>query len=71
MLSAGVPIKAAQVNLVHASAKITLDVYGHVMSDDEDRTRVAVDAALARVAETPLWREFSDLAAVGRNRAAD
>jgi len=35
-----------QTRLGHASAKTTLDVYGHLFPDEQDRTRAAVDAAL-------------------------
>lgn len=57
LLSAGASIKAVQVNLGHASAKVTLDTYGHFMPDDEDRTRMAIDAAHARPAEDRLRTE--------------
>lgn len=46
LLSAGVSVKAVQANLGHASATVTLNVYGHFMPDDEDRTRAAVDLVL-------------------------
>jgi hypothetical protein len=32
-LAAGVPIKAVQAQLGHASAQVTLDLYGHFMPD--------------------------------------
>ena len=54
LLSAGVSIKAVQEHLGHASAKVTLDVYGHLMPSDEDRSRRAIDAALAHRAEDSL-----------------
>jgi hypothetical protein len=41
-----VSVKAVQTNLGHASATVTLNVYGHFMPDDEDRTRAAVDLVL-------------------------
>ncbi len=34
-------------HLGHSAAKTTLDVDGHVFLDEEDRTKAAVDAALA------------------------
>jgi hypothetical protein len=35
-----------QVRLGHESAKTTLDIYSKLFPDEEDRTRVAVDAVL-------------------------
>ena len=56
LLSAGVSVKAVQTNLGHASATVTLNVYGHFMPDDEDRTRAAVDLVLG-AAEDQLRTE--------------
>jgi hypothetical protein len=42
-----------QHSLGHASAKVTLDVYSHLWPDDEERTRTALDAALASVVSKP------------------
>jgi len=39
-------VKAIQARLGHSSAKTTLDVYGHLFADEEDRTRAAIDAEL-------------------------
>lgn len=41
-------MKVLQARLGHASAKTTLDVYAHLFSDEEDRTRDALDAELRR-----------------------
>ncbi|MEW8508515.1 MAG: tyrosine-type recombinase/integrase [Candidatus Thiodiazotropha sp.] len=35
LLRTGVPIKTVQVRLSHASAQTTLDVYGHLIPDDD------------------------------------
>jgi len=43
LISAGCSVKAVQVALGHASAAVTLDVYGHLWPGDEDRIRDAVD----------------------------
>ena len=32
----------------HASAKTTLDTYGHLWPDSDDRTRAAIDAVLGQ-----------------------
>ena len=45
LLSAGVSVKAVQEHLGHASATVTLDAYGHLMPDDADRSRQAVERA--------------------------
>jgi integrase len=36
-------IRVVQERLGHASAQVTLDTYGHLFSDEEDRTRQAVE----------------------------
>jgi integrase len=46
LIRSGASVKAVQARLGHASAKTTLDTYGHLFPDEEDRTRAAVDAAL-------------------------
>jgi hypothetical protein len=39
-------VKVLQARLGHSSAKTTLDVYGHLFPDEEDRTKAAIDGAL-------------------------
>lgn len=51
LIRSGASVKVVQARLGHASAKTTLDVYGHLFPDEEDRTRAAVDAELRRPAE--------------------
>ena len=46
LIRAGESVKVVQERLGHTSATMTLDVYGHLFPDDEDRTRGAVDAVL-------------------------
>lgn len=46
LIRAGESVKVVQERLGHTSATMTLDVYGHLFPDDEDRTRAAVDAVL-------------------------
>jgi integrase len=48
LIRSGASVKVVQSRLGHASAKTTLDTYGHLFPDEEDRTRDAVDAELAR-----------------------
>lgn len=54
LIRSGASVKVVQSRLGHASAKTTLDTYGHLFPDEEDRTRSAVDAELARAAEDRL-----------------
>jgi integrase len=39
-------VKTAQARLRHASAKTTLDTYGHIWPDRDEPTRAAIDAVL-------------------------
>jgi integrase len=41
-------VKVVQSRLGHVSAKTTLDTYGHLFPDEEDRTRDTIDAELTR-----------------------
>ena len=43
LIRSGASVKVVQARLGHASAKTTLDVYGHLFPDEEDRTRTAMD----------------------------
>lgn len=47
LIRSGASIKVVQTRLGHASAKVTLDVYGHLFRDEDDRTRQAVQDALS------------------------
>ncbi len=49
----GGSFKVVQARLGQASAKTTLDVYGHLFPDEENRTRGAIDAALGSPASGP------------------
>jgi integrase len=48
LIRSGASVKVVQSRLGHASAKTTLDTYGHMFPDEEDRTRAAVDDELCR-----------------------
>ena len=54
LIASGASVKVVQSRLGHRSAKTTLDTYGHLFHDEEDRTRQAVDAAFASRAEDQL-----------------
>lgn len=47
LIRAGESVKTVQMRLGHATAAETLDTYSHLWPDADDRTREAVDAALA------------------------
>lgn len=53
LIRSGASVKVVQARLGHASAKTTLDVYGHLFPDEEDRTRAAIDAELGTPASPP------------------
>lgn len=48
LIASGVDIKTVQKRMRHASAKTTLDVYGHLFPDSDESTRDAVSAAFDR-----------------------
>ncbi len=47
LIASGCSVKAVQHFLGHATAAETLDTYGHLWPDDEDRIRASIDAAMA------------------------
>jgi len=47
LIASGADVKVVQARLRHASAKTTLDTYGHLWPDSDDSTRAAIDAAMA------------------------
>ena len=47
LIADGLDVKVVQARLRHASAKTTLDVYGHLWPDKDDASRAAVAAAIA------------------------
>jgi integrase len=57
LIRSGASVKVIQSRLGHGSAKTTLDTYGHLFPDEEDRTRDAVDAELERVEDSLRTRE--------------
>jgi hypothetical protein len=46
LIASGASVKAVQRYLGHATAAETLDTYGHLWPNDDDRLRAAIDAAL-------------------------
>src|SRR5215471_10334146 len=47
LIADGADVKTVQARLRHASAKTTLDTYGHIWPDRDESTRAAVDAVLS------------------------
>lgn len=52
LIAAGESVKTVQARLGHASAMVTLDVYGHLWPDSEEQTRATVDAWLGTPADS-------------------
>jgi integrase len=44
LIASGLDVKVVQARLRHASAKTTLDTYGHLWPDRDDASRAAVGA---------------------------
>ena len=49
IIEAGESVKVIQARLGHKSAVETLDTYGHLWPDTEERTRSAIDLALGAI----------------------
>ncbi len=47
MIASGASIKSVQRHLGHATASMTLDVYGHLYDDDLDALANAIDKRFA------------------------
>jgi integrase len=46
LIASGADIKTVQARLRHASAKTTLDTYGHLWPDADESTRAAIAAVI-------------------------
>jgi integrase len=46
LISSGADVKVVQARLRHASAKTTLDTYGHLWPDSDDSTRATIEATM-------------------------
>ena len=47
LIASGADVMVVQAWLLHASAKTTLDTYGHLWPDSDDSTRAAIDRVMA------------------------
>jgi len=61
LIASGADVKVVQARMRHASAKTTLDTYGHLWPDSDDSTRTAVAAVFAARADS-LRTEKGDTA---------
>jgi len=66
LIASGADAKTVQARLRHASAKTTLDTYGHIWPDRDESTRAAVDAVITARTEQ---RRNSDEASSQRRRS--
>lgn len=56
LIASGLDVKVVQARMRHASAKTTLDVYGHLWPDRDESSRAAVAAVYAeRSADSPAY----------------
>ena len=51
LIAPGADVKTVQARPRHASAKTTLDTYGHIWPDRDESTRAAIDAVITARAE--------------------
>ena len=48
LIASGADIKTVQARMRHASARTTLDTYGHLWPDADESTRTAIGAVIAQ-----------------------
>lgn len=48
LIASGADVKVVQARVRHASARTTLDVYGHLWPDSDETTRTAVERVMSR-----------------------
>ena len=48
LIASGLDVKTVQARVRHASAKTTLDIYGHRFPDSDESSRLAVAAIMAQ-----------------------
>jgi integrase len=67
-ISAGANVKVVQRLLGHATAAMTLDRYGHLLSDDLSGVAAALGKAIESAAVSLRYPEASETAEAGLNR---
>ncbi len=55
LIASGADIKTVQARMRHASARTTLDIYGHLWPDADESTRAAVAAVIAERLKSPAY----------------
>ena len=53
LIASGADIKTVQARMRHASARTTLDTYGHLWPDADESTRAAIGAVIAERIASP------------------
>jgi integrase len=53
LISSGLDVKVVQARLRHASAKTTLDTYGHLWPDSDETTRAAISTVMTTRSQNP------------------
>jgi integrase len=53
LINSGLDVKVVQARLRHASAKTTLDTYGHLWPDSDETTRAAVSSVMTTRTQNP------------------
>jgi integrase len=53
LISSGLDVKIVQTRLRHASAKTTLDTYGHLWPDSDETTRAAIGSVITARNQNP------------------
>jgi integrase len=55
LIASGADIKTVQARMRHASARTTLDTYGHLWPDADESTRSAIGAVIAERIGSPAY----------------
>jgi hypothetical protein len=71
MIAASVNVKAISTYMGHASVKITLDTYGHLMPRSERETAAALDEYLVRASCAPVGTVEQPISAEESGNDAD
>jgi integrase len=66
LISSGLDVKVVQARLRHASAKTTLDTYGHLWPDSDETTRAAISSVMTTRSQIPAANLRPDGAVVKR-----
>lgn len=70
LIAGGSDVKVVQARVRHASAKTTLDTYGHLWPDRDESTRATVEAVLTARADSCGLLTMADQERRGQRLAA-